>query len=328
MKLNWNRLKVFHKVALSGSFTVASEELHLNQSSLSRQVANLEYELGCKLFDRSAKGVSLTNKGEEWFEKTSNIYNEIKKNTPPAYAENFNFSRKLERSVHKLVDSILKELKNDINYIFTLITLQKEETMKSLKILTTDSFASYLLPPIFSEISHKYPDYNISIKDATIDRVPDVDIYLLAYKHPFKNFNSEVLQTGQLCLYANGKYLEKYGYPKTLEETLQHKIIRPVRSDVLLKFGQESDYIPYKPIYFKPDCIEVDTLTSLIKLGESGAGIICYAQTLEKYAKVNLEKIPEIHESNYVHYTFGFHESVKDLPIVNDLMMGIRRLLN
>src|ERR1700742_80419 len=57
-------LRYFVAVAEAGSLTVAAEKrLHTAQPSLSRQLRDLEYEVGTALFVRSARGVELTPAG-------------------------------------------------------------------------------------------------------------------------------------------------------------------------------------------------------------------------------------------------------------------------
>lgn len=58
------QLRYFVAVADSGSFRLASEQVHVSQPPLSRQVASLEQALGARLFERSASGVVLTRTGE------------------------------------------------------------------------------------------------------------------------------------------------------------------------------------------------------------------------------------------------------------------------
>ena len=56
-------LKYFLAVAREQSFSVAAERLYLSQPTLSRQIKELEDELGTQLLIRSSKGVTLTEEG-------------------------------------------------------------------------------------------------------------------------------------------------------------------------------------------------------------------------------------------------------------------------
>ena len=56
-------LKYFLSVARTGSMTAAARSLHVTQPTLSRQLQDLEYELGKKLFVRGSHHVCLTRDG-------------------------------------------------------------------------------------------------------------------------------------------------------------------------------------------------------------------------------------------------------------------------
>src|SRR5215204_4443011 len=56
-------LKYFVAVADTLSFTKAAVKLHLAQPSLTRQIQNLEEEIGVQLLNRSKKHVALTEEG-------------------------------------------------------------------------------------------------------------------------------------------------------------------------------------------------------------------------------------------------------------------------
>lgn len=56
-------LAAFDAVAKLGSFSAAAQELSLTQSAISKQIAALEGQLGIALFDRSGRGVVLTQDG-------------------------------------------------------------------------------------------------------------------------------------------------------------------------------------------------------------------------------------------------------------------------
>lgn len=57
-------LRYFDEVVRSGSIRIAAERLHVAPSAISRQIKNIEDELGAPLFDRHARGVALTPAGE------------------------------------------------------------------------------------------------------------------------------------------------------------------------------------------------------------------------------------------------------------------------
>ncbi|SAK82476.1 LysR substrate binding domain protein [Caballeronia hypogeia] len=58
-------LRYFVEVARTGSLSDASVALHVATSAISRQVAKLEEELGCQLFDRLPRGMVLTEGGRK-----------------------------------------------------------------------------------------------------------------------------------------------------------------------------------------------------------------------------------------------------------------------
>lgn len=58
------QLSTFIKITESGSFSAAASSLGYAQSTVTAQIRQLEEELGCQLFDRLGKTVSLTSAGE------------------------------------------------------------------------------------------------------------------------------------------------------------------------------------------------------------------------------------------------------------------------
>lgn len=57
-------LRYYLAVVREGSITAAAERLHVTQPTLSRQLAQLERELGVRLYDRTTQGIRLTPEGQ------------------------------------------------------------------------------------------------------------------------------------------------------------------------------------------------------------------------------------------------------------------------
>ncbi|MDA4847978.1 LysR substrate-binding domain-containing protein [Hoeflea poritis] len=62
---HYDNLRVFTIVAQHGSFSSAADELRLTKGAVSHQMRQLEAELGFAVFQRHARGISLTSKGQE-----------------------------------------------------------------------------------------------------------------------------------------------------------------------------------------------------------------------------------------------------------------------
>lgn len=60
------QLRYIAKVAECGSITEAARQLYVTQPSLSASIRDLENELGISIFNRSAKGITLTPDGQEF----------------------------------------------------------------------------------------------------------------------------------------------------------------------------------------------------------------------------------------------------------------------
>lgn len=71
MIVSYDAYRTFYTVAKLGSFTRAANALMSSQPNLTRTIRNLESMLGCTLFIRSNRGVSLTPEGEKLFARVS-----------------------------------------------------------------------------------------------------------------------------------------------------------------------------------------------------------------------------------------------------------------
>ena len=77
MAVPYDYYRIFYHVAQQHSFTRAAAVLGNNQPNVTRCMNNLEQELGCSLFVRSNRGVSLTPEGEKLFAHVRLAYDQL-----------------------------------------------------------------------------------------------------------------------------------------------------------------------------------------------------------------------------------------------------------
>src|SRR5713226_8059057 len=71
-------LRYFVAVAEAGSLTVAAEQrLHTSQPSLSRQIRDLEGEVGAQLLTRRARGIELTPAGRAFLDHARSVLSQV-----------------------------------------------------------------------------------------------------------------------------------------------------------------------------------------------------------------------------------------------------------
>src|ERR1700730_12909640 len=78
-------LRYFVAVADAGSLTVAAaRKLHTSQPSLSRQIRDLEHEVGAQLLTRRARGIDLTPAGRAFLEHARSVLTQVEAATEAA----------------------------------------------------------------------------------------------------------------------------------------------------------------------------------------------------------------------------------------------------
>ncbi len=189
--MDWDKLRVFHAVAEAGSFTHAGDTLNLSQSAVSRQISALEELLQVPLFHRHARGLILTEQGEQ-----------------------------LNRTV--------REVFAKLAMTEALLTESKEKPAGRLKVTTTVGFGASWLAPRLQGFLEAYPDVSVTLllDDTDLDlamREADVAIRMHPPKQP--DLVQRHLLTMEWVVCASPDYLKKHGVPQRAEDLDAHRLI-------------------------------------------------------------------------------------------------------
>jgi DNA-binding transcriptional LysR family regulator len=131
MNLSTRQMRAFLQVARLGNFTRAAEQAHITQAGLSILIREMEKQLGCRLFDRTTRVVTLTPSG-----------------------------RRLLPVVERLV--------TDLDDVAAQLGAEGDEARQTLRIAATPLVSSHLLPQVFNTFRQAHPQVNLRLFDADL----------------------------------------------------------------------------------------------------------------------------------------------------------------
>jgi DNA-binding transcriptional LysR family regulator len=205
--------------------------------------------------------------------------------------------------------------------------------MQNLRIYTSDFLSFCFLEPVLAKLLQEHKSLNFEVFGSESEHLSDFEAYFLGYEMPIKDFESEMIQESRIGLYASSDYLERAGEPKKLQDLLHHNIIRCKDTHVVQalgvkKFGTVKEYVP---LFYKKQCVEVDSANSQLNLGEIGLGLIPMTDLL--YRKVNttllrLSPLEGEEEFVYRRYTFGYHKKHQSNHFIAKILAALRQELH
>ena len=280
--MDWDKLKIFHTVAEAGSFTSATVILNISQSAISRQIQSLEEDLKVKLFERHARGLTLTQNGEY---------------------------------VYKTAHEVISKIKE----IETSLGDQKNKPTGKLTITTVRSFGTHWLTPRIQEFMNLNPEIEVELifDDKELDlgtRQADIGIFMRRPKQ--LNYIQRKLVDINYHIYGSTKYLGTYGIPKNINDLTKHRFISfgkgapsPVfNPDWALKLGRK-DNNKIKPV------MKVNSVMGLLLAVESGVGLAALPDYLVSQSN-NVVKVLPKSEGPITEAHFVYPQSLKNIARV------------
>jgi len=181
----------FVHVAQSQGFSSAAKQLGCSTSHISRQISKLEKRLGCALFVRTTRLVSLTPSGLNYFHQC-------------------------------------KDLVTGLQQANDQLNSQQLNLAGTLRVSVAGTFAEQQVVPALMEFALKHPELSIDIdfNSRKINFVEDGFDFAIRYgKLEDSGLIARKLKAHPVMAVASKRYLDKHGTPTTPNELKNHSCI-------------------------------------------------------------------------------------------------------
>ena len=241
--VNLELYRVFYTVAKCGSLTKAAEELYISQPAVSQAIKQLETQLGGKLFNRTHKGMELSDAGG--------------------------------KQIFATVEKALKLFEEAENKYAEL----KDTATGMVRICASDTVATHFLLPYIKEYHEKYPDVNLILQNGTSGETiellknnkGDIGFVNLPIDDSDINLCNTVMQLHDTFV-ANDKFCELFGDTIDLKRLQDYPLLMLELStatrQAIVSFAHSQG------VHLHPE-IELASLELMVELAKNGIGIAC-----------------------------------------------------
>ena len=179
-------MRAVAEISYHGGFARAARAMGLSAPSITRLIAELEVDLGVRLFNRSTRRIALTPEGESFLRRGETILLEI------------------------------EELRN-------FAKMQHSSPSGKLVITSAVAFGTELLAPVLPLFQLRFPDVSLDVRvgSRTVDLIEehvDVALRVGAGQLPDSSLTAVRVCNFRMIFVATPGYIEHYGVPKTLDD--------------------------------------------------------------------------------------------------------------
>ncbi len=265
--VNLELYRVFYTVAKCGSLTKAAEELYISQPAVSQAIKQLETQLGGKLFNRTHKGMELSDAGG--------------------------------KQIFATVEKALKLFEEAENKYAEL----KDTATGMVRICASDTVATHFLLPFIKEYHEKYPDVNLILQNGTSGETiellknnkGDIGFVNLPIDDSDINLCNTVMQLHDTFV-ASDKFSELFGETIDLKRLQDYPLLMLELStatrQAIVSFAHSQG------VHLHPE-IELASLELMVELAKNGIGIACIprefvSHELEEGTLKEIKTVPEL----------------------------------
>lgn len=223
------QIKYVIGIADSGSFNKASEKLFVSQPSLTSTIHDLEDELGIIIFNRTGRGISLTNDGIEFLASARQLYHNYE-DIIEKYGETGNIKKKFGISTQHYsfaVKSFVEMVKdfNTNEYEFAIRETKTKELIEDVATLKSEIGILYI-----SDFNRKAITSILKSKELEFHHLIDCKAYVYIWKgHPLadkKQISLKMLENYPCLSFEQGDDTSFYFAEEILSTEEYHRTIK------------------------------------------------------------------------------------------------------
>jgi len=178
-------------------------------------------------------------------------------------------------------------------------------------VISSDEFRHSLILPVVERFQSSHPGVRIQLISGEIQA-------LEAKNHP--DYVVQEMIYGEIRLYANKKYIEKFGLPKTKGDLKNHRFFKPPKSVVRPDFGVWlENIVPEERFYLIANSFELSERAILEGL------VMGFVPTLVAKQQENLVPVlPELPPWRYSFYVMT-HRDIHHTPKIQTFLKILKR---
>ena len=188
----WTEMELLVQTAELGSMSRAAQSLGLSNAAASRHLASLEKRVGARLIQRSTRGLSLTEVGQNFYQSCKSVLADAREAEAAASATVLN-------------------------------------PTGTLRLTASLSFSVHHIAPLLKEYTNRYPNVNVHVEVSNryydlIDNNIDVAIRTREFEND-SSITIRRLASTRRILAASPGYLDSHGAPRTVEELANRPVL-------------------------------------------------------------------------------------------------------
>lgn len=236
MEYDLRQLRYFVTIAEAGSFSAAGLELGVAQSALSHHIAQMEGRLGVTLFERSSKGITLTESGRRFLEHA--------------------------HAILTAVDAATNDVRDDAR-----------EPGGLVRIGITLTVAPALIKTLMARLNKEAPRVTLRVEErlspSLVQAVSngETDIAICFNAGDDRRVRSTALFEEDICLVGAPSLVGHTNTGIRLEEALGYPLLLPGRDHMLRGMIDRMTLFRNHPIEVRHECLSLHSLHSGLELG-------------------------------------------------------------